>query len=108
MPGISVHAVDVATGRPATGLRVEVFAVEPERRLLAEGRLGADGALDHPITAARLGAGAYEVVFHLAEHAGAAPFLDEVPFRFRVTDPDEHYHLPLKYTPWGISLFRGA
>jgi 5-hydroxyisourate hydrolase-like protein (transthyretin family) len=36
------------------------------------------------------------------------PFLDVVPFRFGIADASEHYHLPLKLTPWGFSLFRGA
>ena len=29
--GISVHAVDVASGRPAEGLRVEIWRLEPAR-----------------------------------------------------------------------------
>ena len=33
-------------------------------------------------------------------------FLDTVPFRFRVGAG--HCHLPLKFTPWGYALFRGA
>jgi len=31
-----------------------------------------------------------------------------VPFRFTVSAPDQHYHLPFKFTPWGFSLFRGS
>ena len=57
----------------------------------------------------------YEAVFHAgAFFAGAPlgltdpPFLDLVPFRFNIADPSQHYHLPLKITPWGFSLYRGA
>jgi 5-hydroxyisourate hydrolase len=112
MSGISVHAVDVARGKPAQGMRVEVFALEPQRIQLADGILAANGALEHPITQTRLSAGMHEVVFHLGaflREAGIdAAFLDETPFRFRIADPGQHYHLPLKFTPWGYSLFRGS
>ena len=36
------------------------------------------------------------------------PFLDVVTFRFGIDDPDAHYHLPMKVTPWGYSCFRGG
>ncbi|MET0205108.1 MAG: hydroxyisourate hydrolase [Casimicrobiaceae bacterium] len=28
--------------------------------------------------------------------------------RFTVLDQREHYHLPVKITPWGLSVWRGA
>ena len=112
--GISVHGVDVTRGAPAQGMRVEVYALGPERRLVAEGALAANGELDHPI-AKGAPAGTYEVLFHAGDYfrrSGAAtsspPFLDIVPFRFTIADPAQHYHLPLKITPWGFSLFRGS
>ncbi|MGE0223007.1 MAG: hydroxyisourate hydrolase [Acetobacteraceae bacterium] len=115
MPGLSVHVVDVARGRPATGMRVEVYRLAPDRTRIAEGQLGPNGTLDHPMVQATLIAGGYEVIFHAgAFFADAAlgvtdpPFLDQVPFRFNIVDPREHCHLPLKITPWGFSLYRGA
>ena len=115
MPGLSIHAVDVTRGVPAAGMRVAVFALSPSRHQIADGVLGASGALDHPVTAATLDPGAYEVIFHAGEFfsnngiAQSAPsFLDEVPFRFNIADPRQHYHLPMKITPWGFSLYRGS
>jgi len=112
--GISVHAVDVARGRVAAGLRVTLSRVEPggDRVPVAEGVIGANGALDHPITRAAP-AGEYELIlhigdFHAATGADAPRFLDLVPFRFRVLHPAEHVHLPIKFTPFGFSLYRGA
>jgi 5-hydroxyisourate hydrolase len=29
-------------------------------------------------------------------------------FRFGIDDPESHYHLPMKVTPWGYSCFRGG
>jgi 5-hydroxyisourate hydrolase len=115
MPGLSVHAVDVTRGVPARGMRIEVFALAPQRRLIAEGELAASGVLEHAIAKERLQPGAYEVVFHAGTYFTAAgvpqanpPFLAEVPFRFTIADPEQHYHLPMKITPWGFSLYRGS
>jgi len=110
--GISVHAVDVANGRPALGLRVSIWRVAPDRTLLAEGQLGADGTLQAPVVKGDgVTAGEYEVLFHVGEFFGAneqTKFLTTVPFRFAIDKIEEHFHLPLKFTPWGYSLFRGA
>lgn len=64
MPGLSVHAVDVTRGVPAHGMRIEVFALTPQRLLVADGELAASGVLEHAIAKERLQPGAYEVVFH--------------------------------------------
>lgn len=116
MAGISVHAVDVASGRVATGLKVRIERIEASgaRIALAEGLIGADGTFDHPVAR---GAGVTESLHEVLLHLGAffaaqpvppPPFLDVVPFRFRVFDATQHYHLPIKFTPWGFSLYRGA
>lgn len=108
--GISIHAVDVASGRPATGLRVEIWRIEPERRPLADGRLGTTGVLVDPIVqGAGVEPGIYEVLFHVGEFfAENDGFLTVAPFRFSITNVEEHFHLPLKFTRWGYSLFRGT
>jgi 5-hydroxyisourate hydrolase len=115
MPGLSVHVVDTTRGVPAKGMRIEAFALGSPRKRIAEGTLAASGALDHPITQQRLAVGTYEVVFHAGAFFAAAgvpqadpPFLDEVPFRFQIADPEQHYHLPMKMTPWGFSVYRGS
>jgi 5-hydroxyisourate hydrolase len=112
--GISIHGVDIARGVAATGLAVEVYRLDGERRLVASGRLGADGTLADPIARGEgVVAGTYEVLFHLgdwyaASGGDAARFLDVVPFRFELRQVEQHYHLPFKFTPWGIQLFRGV
>src|SRR3954447_24323682 len=69
--GISIHAVDVASGRPAQGLRVEIWRIDPEQLRIADGRLGANGVLDHAVVqGAGVTAGVYEVLFHLGEFFG--------------------------------------
>jgi 5-hydroxyisourate hydrolase len=114
--GISVHAVDVARGRPAQGMQVDIYALEGVRKVIAGGKLAGSGALDHAVVQGEgVKAGTYEVVFHVGDYLRAAgaptstpPFLDLVPFRFTIADAAQHYHLPFKFTPWGFSLFRGS
>lgn len=65
--------------------------------------------LDHPVAqGVGITAGVYEVLFHLGEFFADDGFLTVTPFRFRINNIDEHFHLPLKFTRWGYSLFRGA
>ena len=114
--GISVHAVDVARGRPAQGMQVDIYALEGLRKMIASGKLAANGALDHALAQGEgVTEGPYEVIFHVGEYlrgtgapTSTPPFLDLVPFRFTIADAAQHYHLPFKFTPWGFSLFRGS
>lgn len=109
MSGISIHAFDVSRGIPAAGLRVEMKG--PAGENLLDGRVSPQGTLD----CATPSAGLYEAVFHICEWyrtqgipVPTPAFLETVPFRFGVADLTQHYHLPLKMTPWGFSLFRGG
>jgi 5-hydroxyisourate hydrolase len=110
--GISVHAVDVARGRVAEGMRVEIARLTPGggRVVIAEGRIGPTGLMDHPVArGAGIEPGEHEVLFHIGEwHGDPQAFLGVVPFRFRVADVAPHIHLPIKFTPFGFSLYRGA
>lgn len=113
--GISVHAVDVAEGCPALGLRVTLAALEESGpRPVAEGVIGRDGTFDHPVVrGVGISPGIYEAVFHLGDYFTARGypgphFLDRVPFRFTLADAAEHHHLPLKFTRFGYAVFRGV
>jgi 5-hydroxyisourate hydrolase len=111
--GISIHAVDVAQGRTAEGMRVTLHELGSAERLVADGIIGANGVLDHPsVKGVGTGAGTYEARFHIGDYCRAQgvaePFLDIAPFRFVVRDAAKHVHLPLKFTPHGYSIYRGA
>jgi 5-hydroxyisourate hydrolase len=107
--GISLHVFDVSRGIAATGLRVEVKG--PDGTSLVDTRTTPQGTLDCPSPAQ----GIYEAIFHIGDwyraQGVAVPspaFLEIVPYRFGIADLAQHYHLPLKMTPWGFSLFRGG
>jgi 5-hydroxyisourate hydrolase-like protein (transthyretin family) len=118
--GISIHCVDVASGRLAVGLQVEVVRLgadgQPQVDLLAQGKVGSTGLLQHPaLMSEAITAGGYEVRFAVGDFyrsqgaSNVGPvFLEVVPYRFHIADPVQHYHLPFKFTAWGFSLFRGG
>ena len=116
MPGISIHVVDVSRGVVASGMRVELYAVfgDPPR-LIASGSVSKTGVLADPALDRRFEPGFYDARFHIADYyrgaigaTAAVPFLDVVSYRFGLSEPDAHYHLPMKCTPWGYSCFRGG
>jgi 5-hydroxyisourate hydrolase len=96
-------------------MRVRILRLSPAAGPVAEGQQDESGTLPHPVVQETLPTGTYEAQFDAgAFFTGAAleltdpPFLGVVSFRFNLTDPTQHYHLPLKITPWGFSVFRGA
>jgi len=59
--------------------------------------------------------GCYELRFSVGDHfksrgieAGDPPFLDIVPLRFSIAEPEGHYHVPLLCSPWSYSTYRGS
>ncbi|MGO4572329.1 hydroxyisourate hydrolase [Microvirga sp. 2TAF3] len=117
MSRLSTHVLDTANGRPARGIEIELFAIEGEgRRAVVRATTNADGRTDAPLLAGdTFRAGTYELVFHigpyfrsLATATADPPFLDVVPIRFSIAEPDGHYHVPLLVSPWSYSTYRGS
>jgi 5-hydroxyisourate hydrolase len=117
MPGISIHVVDVARGKPAAGMAIEVHALDGDRRrVVGTGVVGANGVFAHPMNAGEgIVGGVHEVLLHAGDYfrgdgqvADNPAFQEIVPLRFTVLDTRDHYHLPVKITPWGLSVWRGA
>ena len=115
MPGLSIHVVDVSRGIVAAGMHVELSALQPTRARIAQAAVGSNGLVDAPSLRERLAPGEYEAILRVGDfYRGAGielplvPFLDVVTYRFGIADPEQHYHLPFKLTPWGYSCFRGG
>ncbi|MFC4119462.1 hydroxyisourate hydrolase [Nonomuraea zeae] len=96
----STHVLDAVTGRPAAGVRVRL---EHEGRTVAEGRTDDDGRLKgwDP------GPGVHRVVFDTGAYLRET-FYPEVVITFTVTDPGQHYHVPLLLSPYAYSTYRGS
>lgn len=115
---LTTHVLDTAAGRPAAGLTLTLFALEGdgERRPLARAVTNGDGRVDAPLLGpGTMRAGRFELVFEVAAYFRARgvnlpdpPFLEAVPIRFGIADPDAHYHVPLLVSPYGYTTYRGS
>lgn len=105
-------------GRPAAGLEIALYTLQEDDRRERLGRTvtNADGRLDAPLLGpGTIRAGRFELLFRVAAYFRALgvalpdpPFLEEVPIRFGIADPDAHYHVPLLVSPYGYTTYRGS
>jgi 2-oxo-4-hydroxy-4-carboxy-5-ureidoimidazoline decarboxylase len=114
---LSTHVLDTVRGRPAAGVRIELNEIGVSARgLLLTAVTNADGRTDRPLISGEpLRIGRYELLFHMGDYFAAEsmapanpPFLDVVPVRFAIADPEGHYHVPLLATPWSYATYRGS
>jgi 5-hydroxyisourate hydrolase len=98
---LTTHVLDTARGRPAAGVAIELRRGDE----LITATTDEDGRARLLETTP---AGSYELVFAVGDYFGEATFLDRVPVRFNVADPDAHYHVPLLVSPWSYSTYRGS
>lgn len=118
MTGLTTHVLDTAKGRPAEGLKIDLYRLSGEiREKVATVTTNSDGRVDGgPILAGEtFKVGEYELVFHAGDYlrAGGAElpqpaFLDVIPIRFGIADTTAHYHVPLLLSPYGYSTYRGS
>lgn len=117
MGKLTTHVLDTASGKPAAGMRIELSILEGEAwRTLATVQSNPDGRTDAPLAEGpAFVKGNYRIVFYVADYfrlRGVAladpPFLERVPLRFGVADPQTTYHVPLLCSPWSYSTYRGS
>jgi hydroxyisourate hydrolase len=115
---LSTHALDIHQGRPAAHLSLQLFHLDDEgsHKLLKTATTNADGRTDAPLLGPdEMKIGRYELVFAVGAYflkAGISlanpPFLDDVPVRFSIADSSAAYHVPLLFSPWAYSTYRGS
>lgn len=117
MAGITTHVLDNETGTPGAGMRIGFSVLQDGAwRHVKTVESNAEGRTDKMIlTPEETQVGQYELLFHVAEFYRAKgldlpdpPFIDEVPVRFSVFDPSQHYHVPMLCTPWTCTTYRGS
>ena len=117
MGRLSTHVLDIAHGRAAAAMAIEVYRLrDGHRESVAAARTNAQGRTDAPLLSdERLAAGVYELVFQVGAYfngIGVAlsdpPFLDQVVVRVGIADAEDSYHVPLLVSPYGYSTYRGT
>jgi len=92
---ISTHVLDTANGRPAAGVRVELFRGD-ER--IASAETDADGRIRE---LADVAADTYRLVFH-----PPSPFFRRIELEVELGEGN--HHIPLLISPYGCTTYRGS
>lgn len=114
---LTTHVLDTMVGRPASGMKIELFRLTGDQRaLLCSVKTNADGRCDAPVLSGTdFVTGTYELCFFVGAYLKnldielpQPAFLDMVPVRFGIGDASAHYHVPLLVSPWSYSTYRGS
>jgi 2-oxo-4-hydroxy-4-carboxy-5-ureidoimidazoline decarboxylase len=115
---LSTHVLDTHSGRPAAGVKLELIELSDrgQSRIVTRATTNSDGRTDQPLIGGRpVPIGRYELMFSVGDYfAGRQvpmtdpPFLDLIPLRFSVSEPEDHLHVPLLVTPWSYATYRGS
>ena len=117
MGKLSTHVLDITTGRPGAGIRVELYEIQAGAKILLKSAVtDQDGRCRAALLeGAEFRIGQYELVFaagdYFAGQLTALPeprFIDRVTIAFGVADPAQNYHVPLLVSPWADSTYRGS
>ena len=111
MSPITTHILDLANGRPAPGVGVELEAEQNGTwKSLGRKKTDDDGRVRDLMTG-DLRPGTYRLTFETGAYwraAGVESFYPAVTITFIVTEGRAHYHVPLLVSPWGFSTYRGS
>lgn len=116
MGALTTHVLDTATGKPAQGMKIELYRITGNtHKKIGTFETNADGRVDAPLLeGATFRTGRYELVFYAGDYLDQTDaktsdpkFLDQIPLRFGISD-DSHYHVPLLLTAFGYSTYRGS
>lgn len=116
MGRLTTHVLDTSSGKPAAGLKIELWRLAAMPELIKTVSTNRDGRVDGAILEGDdFKAGIYELRFHAGAHLRASgvkldepAFLDVIPIRFGISNSSQHYHVPLLLSPYGYSTYRGS
>jgi 2-oxo-4-hydroxy-4-carboxy-5-ureidoimidazoline decarboxylase len=115
---LSTHVLDNHAGTPAAGVVIDLVEIGglADTALVKGAVTNRDGRTDQPlISGCPLPIGTYELRFAVGGYFAARgvpaadpSFLDIVPVRFAIAEPEGRYHVPLLVTPWSYATYRGS
>ena len=113
MTKLTTHALDVYSGKPAKGMKVDVYFISEKREKIKSIVLNNDGRADQALVEG-IKNGKYELIFHVGDYFKKIlelqnpTFLGEVSIKFGISNIKENYHVPLLFSPWSYSTYRGS
>jgi 5-hydroxyisourate hydrolase len=104
---LNVHVLDLYSGTPAGGVKLDLFMRKGEQMAAmtsvvtdADGRSGSLLAGDAFVAGRYLLAVDLSDYFKAADKSLPANFFRKLSLEFEVTDPTVPHHIPLQCTPW--------
>ena len=115
MSNLTTHVLDTSQGKPAKGMKIQLFRIEDKKSFqIVEVITNKDGRVDQKLLSSSNNIGTYELRFFAGDYFenqnlkfSKVKFLDEIIIRFGISD-DTHYHVPLLISPFGYSTYRGS
>ncbi|XP_053127128.1 cadherin-1-like isoform X2 [Hemicordylus capensis] len=108
---LTVHALNVLTGLPASGLAMHCSELGSATEIM-KSTTNPDGRLDQSSSLPlRLRAGTYKLHFDTGAYwrrLGHASFYPYVEIVFTVTEADRRVHIPLLLSPYSYTTYRGS
>ena len=115
MTKLTTHCLDTFSGKPAKGVKVDVYFISEKKQKINSIILNDNGRSEKPLVEGKnFKEGEYELVFFIGNYfkkkidLPKTPFLNEVVLKFGISNPKEHYHVPLLVSPWSYSTYRGS
>jgi 5-hydroxyisourate hydrolase len=116
MGRLTTHVLDTSSGKPAGGLKIDLWSLAAKPELIKTVSTNRDGRVDGAILEGEdFKTGTYELRFHAGAYLKATgvkldepAFLDVIPIRFGIANSLQHYHVPLLLSPYGYSTYRGS
>lgn len=113
--GLTTHVLDTSREGPAENVTVTLqrLGSSNEAQEIAQGTTNDDGRLEEPLLSPEeMESGTYQLLFDVGDYyqrqSLESTFLETVPVRFVIADPDEHYHVPLLLSQGGYTTYRGS
>jgi len=116
-PRLTMHAIDTFHGRPGAGMVTDLSiwkgdAFEKIKTVVST----PNGRPAEPLLAGdALVAGRYELLLHFDDYFAKLgvnlpdmPFLTKAFVRFQIVDNKQAYHVPVLFSPWAYSFYRGS
>ena len=113
MTKLTTHALDTYLGKPADGMKIDVYFITDKRVKVKSLILNKDGRPEEPLVE-KIEVGNYELVYYVGNYfknkidLPSPAFLDEISIKFGIANPEEKYHVPLLFSPWSYSTYRGS
>ena len=109
---VTCRVLDSSNGIPASSMRVQLEQVSPQVELIGTFMTDTDGYVNTPYMLKGGTVGVYTLTLFVADYYaingktyfGGTPFLDEVPVRFGIDNPDQHFQLQMTVSPWSVEM----